>query len=357
MQFSNPSNRLRPDWGRGTSLNPPNRFEPVSFEQDDETERDADVPETIFYKDDSSGILTSNNSPDIPFRYSVNPYRGCEHGCVYCYARPSHEYLGFSSGSDFESRIMIKKNAADLLRKKLSSPSWKPEPVIFSGITDPYQPVEKKLEITRQCLSVLLDFRNPVSIITKNFLVTRDIDVLSELARLNLARVNISVTTLNPKLTDKLEPRTSRPIRRLETIRKLHEAGIPVGVMIAPVIPGLNDHEIPGILKAAAEAGASGSGYIMLRLPYVVKDLFADWLEHHYPDKKNKILSRITDIRQGKLNDSTFGLRMRGSGRYAGQISEMFKISARRYGLERERESLSTKHFIRRIDGQGELFE
>ncbi|MCH8558477.1 MAG: PA0069 family radical SAM protein [Balneolia bacterium] len=354
--FQSASNRLRAERGRGTSINPANRFEPLHFEQDDEFEAEQGKTKTKFLRDDSGSILSSNNSPDIPFSWSLNPYRGCEHGCMYCYARPTHEYLGFSAGLDFESIIMVKENAPELLRKKLSSRSWQAEPVILSGITDPYQPAERRFELTRRCLEVFAEFRNPVSIITKNHLVTRDIDILSEMAAKNLARVNISVTSLDPSITSTLEPRTSRPARRLDAIRKLSEAGIPAGVMTAPIIPGLNDYEIPDILKAASEAGAVRAGYVMLRLPWGVKELFADWLEHHHPDKKDKIMNRVSDIRGGKLNDSTFGSRMKGEGEFAEQVKQMFRIASRRYGLDNTLPPLSTDHFRKVVYGQQELF-
>lgn len=357
MPSTNPSNRLKPDRGRGTSINPPNRFEPVHFVQDDEHEADQSTPGTVYLRDDSGTILTSNNSPDIPFAFSINPYRGCEHGCVYCYARPTHEYLGFSAGSDFESKIMVKENAPELLRRKLMSPSWKPQPIIMSGITDPYQPVEKRLRLTRRCLETLWEFRNPVSIITKNHLVTRDIDILSKMAEKRLVRVAVSITSLDPDLTSILEPRTSRPQRRLEAIRKLSEAGIETAVMTAPVIPALNDHEIPEILKLASEAGAVHAGYVMLRLPWAVKDIFVDWLGHHFPDRKSKILARITDLRGGQLNVSNFGERMSGTGRYAEQVREMFRVSTARHGLNKSKEPLNTALFRRRAYGQADLFE
>ncbi len=351
---SNPCNRLRSVRGRGTSINPPNRFEPVSFEQDDAFESEQGKPKTTFLRDDSDSILSTNDSPDIPFRFSLNPYRGCEHGCMYCYARPSHEYLGYSAGIDFESVIIVKERAPELLRKSLSKTSWKPQTVVMSGITDPYQPAEKKFRITRGCLEVFASFRNPVSIITKNHLITRDIDILSEMARHRLVRVNISLTSLDPSLTATLEPRTSRPERRLDAIRKLTDAGIETGVMTAPVIPGLNDHEIPELLKAASEAGATHAGYVMLRLPWAVKEIFRDWLSHHYPDRRDKILSRVTDIRNGKLNQNDFGTRMKGSGPFAEQVRTLFKVSARRYNLGGERTPLNTECFRR--EGRPDLF-
>src|SRR5699024_1908651 len=287
--------------------NPANRFEGEYLDYDlNEQTGEKPKQETKLIPDHNEGIITQNNSPDIPFEYSLNPYRGCEHGCIYCYARPTHEFLGFSAGLDFESRIMVKYNAAQKLRTKLASPNWRPVPVTMSGVTDPYQPTERKLKITRSCLAVFAEAHNPVSIITKNHLVTRDIDYLSELAKYDASFVTLSVTTLDRELARKMEPRTSQPHRRLDAIKALSDAGIPVGVNVAPVIPGLTDHECTDILKAAGEAGASYACYTILRLPYNVKDLFRNWLEQHFPDRKEKVLSRIRAMRDGKLNDSEF---------------------------------------------------
>lgn len=346
---SNASNRQQAVRGRGTTANPANRFEPVHFVQDDAYEPEQPKVKTRYRRDDSETILATNNSPDIPFTYSLNPYRGCEHGCMYCYARPTHEYLGFSAGLDFESVILVKENAPALLRKAFLRKSWQPQTVVMSGVTDPYQPAEKQFRLTRQCLEVFLEFRNPVSIITKNHLITRDLDLLAKLAEQRLVRVNISLTTLNPRLTDTLEPRTSRPLRRLEAIRKLGEAGIETGVMTAPVIPGINDHEIPALLEAAAEAGATHAGYVMLRLPWAVKEIFSDWLDQHHPDRKQKVLSRVTDIRDGKLYQADFATRMKGSGPFAEQVRTLFTVSAKRFGLNlrRHTEPLNTSAFLR----------
>ncbi|MCC5932943.1 MAG: PA0069 family radical SAM protein [Balneolales bacterium] len=352
---NNPSNRPTAIRGRGTSANPVNRFEPLHFVQDEEYEPHQQKVKTRFLKDDSETILGTNNSPDIPFSYTLNPYRGCEHGCMYCYARPTHEYLGFSAGLDFESVIMVKEKAPQLLRKTFLKKSWQPQTIVMSGVTDPYQPAERHFELTRNCLKVFLAFRNPVSIITKNHLITRDLDLLAELAKERLVRVNISLTTLDPRLTDTLEPRTSRPQRRLEAIRRLTDAGIETGVMTAPVIPGINDHEIPALLEAAAKAGATHAGYVMLRLPWAVKDIFTDWLEQHYPDRSKKVLSRITDIHGGALYNADFANRMKGSGPFADQIRNLFTVSAQRYrlNLRRHSEPLNTKAFLRA--GQQEL--
>jgi DNA repair photolyase len=310
---------------RGAASNPANRFEEIHIEPDADWDPEQDpLPRTRFLRDHSSRVLTTNDSPDVGFDTSINPYRGCEHGCIYCYARPTHEYLGLSAGLDFETRIMVKEDAPRLLREELSSPRWVPRPIALSGVTDPYQPVERRLKLTRACLEVLAEFRNPVAVITKNNLVTRDLDLLSELARCQAVMVNISLTTLDTELRKILEPRTSPPAARLATIRALAEAGIPVGALVAPVIPGLTDHEIPALVAAAAEAGAKFADHALLRLPYAVAPLFEQWLTQHLPSKKEKILNRIRAMRGGKLNDSRFGVRMRGEGIFADQMDAMF---------------------------------
>ncbi len=310
---------------------------------------------TQYFRDGTKTIIARNNSPDVGFETSLNPYRGCEHGCIYCYARPTHEYLGFSAGLDFESRIMVKMDAPRLLEDELSSPKWQPQTLVMSGVTDPYQPVERKLEITRGCLRVLAKFRNPVAIITKNRLVTRDLDLLGQLAAHDAVAVNISITSLDPDLQRILEPRTSSPKARLETIAELRAAGIPVGVMSAPIIPGLTDHEVPAILKAAGEAGAQFAGYTIVRLPLAVAPLFEHWLDEHFPDRKEKILGRIRHLRGGeKLNSTQFHKRMSGDGIFAEQIGQMFEIACRRAGMN-ARPKLSTANF-RRPNEQLTLF-
>jgi DNA repair photolyase len=292
--------------GRGASWSPANRFEKlhvdinefdaVDFDPEDEGKP---LPKTEYFRDGTKSIITHNNSPDVGFESSINPYRGCEHGCIYCYARPTHEFLGFSAGLDFERKIMVKMDGPRLLTDELSSPKWKPQVLVMSGVTDPYQPIERKLEITRGCLEVLVRFRNPVAFITKNRLVTRDIDLLQDLAKDRAAAVNISVTSLDPNLQRVLEPRTSPPQARLETISTLRDAGIPVGVMVAPIIPGLTDHEVPAIVDACAKAGAQFAGYTVVRLPWAIAPLFEHWLEEHFPDRKEKVLGRIRDVRGG----------------------------------------------------------
>ncbi len=339
--------------GRGAGSNTPNRFETIHVSAElDESFVDPEGPQpspkrTQYLKDHSRTILTTNNSPDIPFDASINPYRGCEHGCIYCYARPTHEYLGFSGGLDFESKILVKENAPELLREKLLSKSWKPIPISISGVTDCYQPIERKLKLTRRCIEVLREFQNPFTMITKNHLITRDIDLLSEMAELNAVGAMISVTTLDNDLCSVMEPRTSRPQYRLQAIEELSKAGIPVGVMVAPVIPGLTDHEMPSILDAAAQAGAKHAAFVPVRLPHSVLPLFTEWLETHFPDRKEKVLNRIMSMRDGKLNDPDFGSRMRGSGVFADQLRGMFKLYSRKYGLNQEELELSTAHFQR----------
>jgi DNA repair photolyase len=333
---------------RGAPENPANRFEKIHLEPDEDWNPDDDVlPRTQFLVDRSKTAIAYNESPDIGFNASLNPYRGCEHGCIYCYARPTHEYLGFSSGLDFETKIMVKLNAPELLRDELASPKWKPQVLVMSGVTDCYQPVERKLKITRRCLETLLEFRNPVAMITKNFLVTRDVDVLSELAKHQCASVCLSITTLDPDLRKVMEPRTSPPQARLNAIRKLAEAKIPVSVNVAPIIPGLTDHEMPAILKAAYDAGATAAGFTVVRLPYANAPLFEKWLETHFPDRKEKVLNRIKSLRGGKLYDAQWGKRMRGEGIFAEQIATMFEVARRKTGFTDDRRELSTAGFRR----------
>ncbi len=335
---------------RGATVNPRNRFERLEVAIDEEFEEHN--PDTQYLHDASQSIIAYNDSPDVGFNASLNAYRGCEHGCSYCYARPFHEYLGFSAGIDFETRIMVKTAAPELLRRELASPKWKPQVLAMSGVTDCYQPVERRLQITRRCLQVLAEFRNPVGIITKNHLVTRDIDYLSELASFDAATVYLSITSLDSGLARRLEPRASLPRHRLDAIAKLTAAGIPVGVNIAPVIPGLNEHEIPQILAAARQAGAVSAGYVLLRLPYGVKDIFSAWLERHIPEAKDKILNRVRDLRGGALNVSRFGSRMRGEGEMARQINQLFHITAAREGFDDKLAPTITAAHFRNPAGQ-----
>lgn len=337
--------------GRGASSNTTNRYDTLKYEP---TEEDFDnyceeksVLRTEVFKDSSRTIISENNSPDLGMRFTVNAYRGCEHGCAYCYARPTHEYLGYSAGLDFESKIFIKEKAPELLREALMKKSWKPEVIAMSGITDCYQPLERKFELTRGCLKVLAEFKNPVSMITKNHLIVRDLDIFTEMVKYNGILIFLSVTTLDADLGQVLEPRTSHPLSRLKAIETLAKAGIPVGVNVAPSIPGLTDHEMPKILKAASEAGAKFAGYTPLRLPSSVAPLFQEWLEVHRPLKAQKVLNSIKDIRGGNLNDPRFGSRMKGEGPRADQMEQMFKLYSRKYNLNNETAQLSIEHFKR----------
>jgi DNA repair photolyase len=339
--------------GRGAARDLPNRFEKLALDLDpDVVQAEAEGealpnPKTVFLDDHSESIIVHNKSPDIGFGAGINPYRGCEHGCAYCYARPYHEYLGFSAGLEFETKIMVKRRAGELLHRELSNPRWKPEALAMSGVTDCYQPAERHFRITRSCLEVLAEFRNPVSIITKNFLVTRDLDLLKELASFDAVHVFVSITTLNPELAAKMEPRASRPSHRLRAVEMLAKAGVPVGVMVAPIIPGLNDREIPAVLEAAKAAGATEAGYTMLRLPYGVKDVFREWLELNFPEKLDRILGTVRAVRGGKLNVSEFGTRMRGEGPYAEQVRQMFHVFRERLGFGARMKPLRTEHFRR----------
>lgn len=320
--------------GRGVGWNPPVRFERVWLEPDGWDE-DEVPPRTELLRDATRSILAFNDSPDVGFDVGINPYRGCSHGCAYCYARPTHEYLGFSAGLDFETRILVKERAPALLRKALSSKSWVPRLIGLSGNTDAYQPAERRLGLTRACLEVIGEFRNPVGIVTKSHLVTRDIDLLSGLAEHRAAAVVLSVTTLDRKLQRAMEPRAATPARRLDAIRRLSGAGVPVGVNVAPIIPGLTDQELPSILEAAAEAGASFASYIVLRLPHGVKSMFETWLEQHVPLKRDKVLNRVREMRGGKLYDARFSVRGRGEGPWAEQIRSLFRVTRARLGLDR----------------------
>jgi DNA repair photolyase len=340
--------------GRAAATNPTNRFESLHVEAEEPLPGRV---RTLYLRDDSRSVLSRNDSPDVPFDVSLNPYRGCEHGCIYCYARPTHEYLGLSAGLDFESRILVKEDAPQLLRRALGEASWRPQPIGLSGVTDPYQPVERRLRITRGCLEVLAETRNPVMLLTKNALIERDVDLLAELAGHQAVSVAISITTLDVDLMRRMEPRTAHPRRRLETITRLSEAGIPVGVLMAPIVPAITDHEIPELLEATAEAGALFAGYTVLRLPGAVDALFSDWLEENFPDRKDKVLHRLEAMRGGKHNEVRFGDRMRGRGTWADQIRTLFETSRRRVGLARRGVDLSVDGFRRPEGRQRRLFE
>jgi DNA repair photolyase len=344
--------------GRGTGLNPSGRFERLAVEPEQEAAAD-DCPRTVateFFRDASRTVINRNDSPDIPYTFSLNPYRGCEHGCIYCYARPYHEYLGFSAGLDFETKILVKDDAPELLRRELGARNWRAEPIAFSGVTDPYQPVERRLRITRRCLEVLADCRQPVSLITKSGLVARDADVLAELAHESAAHVTITITTLDEALRRSLEPRAASAGVRLASIAALARAGVPVGVMVSPVIPGLTDHEIPRILEAAAEAGAAFAGFTMVRFPHGVGPLFEAWLDAHAPGSRAKVLGRIRDVRGGGLTDSCFGSRMRGDGPLADLAASLFHVSRERVGLADSAPPLSGASF-RHLARPGTLFD
>ncbi len=334
--------------GRGTASNESGRFESYSRDEFDDgwdIPLETVKPKTVLQEDNSRSVLVYNQSPDLPFDRSVNPYRGCEHGCIYCYARPSHAYLGLSPGLDFETRLFYKPDAAELLENALRKPGYQPKPIVLGANTDAYQPADRKLAITRSILEVLKAYQHPVSIITKSALVERDIDILAELAKNNLVSVVISITTLDKQLARGLEPRAAAPQRRLQTIRQLHAAGIPVSLLMAPVIPVLTDHEMEQIVTAAANAGASAAGWILLRLPLEVSDLFQQWLEDHYPLKAKHVMEQIRRARDGKLNDSQFGSRMTGSGDYANLLSQRFKLIRKRLSLEPRQLELDCDRF------------
>jgi len=341
--------------GRGTAENPENRYERIHIDADADAGMDGDPTPTVFYRDTSRSVLAENDSPDVPFRFSLNPYRGCEHGCIYCYARPTHEYLSFSAGLDFERRIMVKHDAPELLRQTLRSPRWLPQVVSLSGNTDCYQPAERHLRLTRRCLEVFGEFRNPVGVVTKSALVARDVDVLKALAADGVAHVFLSVTSLDGELARRMEPRAARPDRRLDAVRVLSEAGVPVGVLIAPVIPGLNDEEIPRILQAAAAVGARTASWVLLRLPKPVDQLFAAWLTEHFPARRERVLGRIRECREGRVSDARFGTRMRGEGVYAEHIAALFRTAARRYGLDQPLPPLNIAAFRRPPRGGDQL--
>ena len=341
----------RPIVGRSAQRTLPNRFERITLEPTGDPRDDEGVDggtrrvPTQFLPDRTRSIIAENDSPDVPFRYSVNPYRGCEHGCAYCYARPSHELLGMDAGLDFETKILVKHDAAAVLRQDLNRADWKGEHIAVSGITDCYQPAERQWKLTRQCLQVFHEARQPYSIVTKNALVVRDLDTIQSMAAEGCAQVNVSITTLDENLARTLEPRTSTPSARIRAITQLSTAEVPVRVLVAPVIPGLNDQEIPAILKAAHAAGADAAGFVLLRLPLTVRPVFEEWLARTLPLQRDRILGLIRSTRQGRLNDSRFGSRMRGEGAYAEQIGQTFHVFAQRLGLDRPLPELNRSQF------------
>ncbi len=341
---------------RGTDLEITNRFETVNYSAFDDgwnsELEELPVVQTHFYPDNAKSILYKNDSPDIGMAYSLNMYRGCEHGCAYCRARPYHEYLGFNAGIDFESKIMVKHDAPQLLRKAFDHPKWEPQPIMMSGNTDCYQPAERKYKLTRQLLEVFLEYRNPVSILTKNALILRDLDLLKELALMNLVSTLISITSLDPRLRSALEPRTSTAGMKFKAMEELAKADIPTGVMVGPIIPGLNDNEVPNILKRSADAGASYVAHTILRLPYAVKPIFIDWLEKNVPEKSKRVITRIQMIRGGQLNDANFGTRMTGTGGYADYMHNLVHTLSIKYNIYGHRTPLDTSLFKR----SGQLF-
>ena len=343
--------RVRPERSRGRSagINPSGRFEPVSRHGfDDGWNSIEDLPpfKTEVQVEKPRTIITRNDSPDISFDRSINPYRGCEHGCVYCFARPTHSYMGLSPGLDFESKLFAKPDAARLLDRELSKPGYQPRTIAIGTNTDPYQPVERQWRIMREVLEVLEARGHPVGIVTKSALVVRDIDILARMAERGLAKVALSVTTMDRMLARTMEPRASTPTKRLEAIRQLSDAGIPASVMVAPIVPGLNDQEMERILDSAYAAGAREAGYVLLRLPLEVAPIFKDWLLRHYPDRYRHVMSLIRSMRDGKDYDSEWGKRMKGSGPYAWQIGRRFELAAKRLGLNTERRRLRTDHFV-----------
>jgi DNA repair photolyase len=343
--------------GRGSAENPPPRFERISYEPDADAPPEEAGPPTQFLRDTARSIIAYNDSPDVGFAASINPYRGCEHGCAYCYARPNHEYLGFSAGLDFETKIVVKEDAPELLRRELAAPGWRPQTIALSGVTDPYQPGERHFRLTRRCLEVLAEFRNPVGIVTKSQLVTRDVDVLAELARHEAVGVFISLTTLDPELALRMEPRATQPAGRLAAMEILVRAGVPVGVMTAPVIPGLTDHELPALLAAAAAAGARFAGYVPLRLPHGVGPLFEAWLARHFPARQRRVMSRVRLLRGGRVNDSRFGSRMRGEGPVAEAVRKLFHLGCQKAGIRPGAPTLQTGAFRNPAHSQRTLFD
>jgi DNA repair photolyase len=341
----------KPLKGRGALSNPPGRFERQDIEEVHDGWYEEEQPDSIattVEPDRARAIISRNDSPDIPFEQSINPYRGCEHGCIYCYARPSHAYMGLSAGIDFETRLFYKADAGKVLEEELAQPRYVCKPITIGANTDPYQPVEREMRVTREVLEVLARTRHPASIITKSSLILRDLDLLADMARDGLMSVAISITTLSAETKRSLEPRTASPQARLRALRELNAAGIPAGVMVAPVIPAITDHEMEAILEAAAAGGARWAGYILVRLPYEIKDLFRDWLVEHFPDRAARVMSLIQDMRGGRDYDSTFGTRMRGTGPVAELLRNRFKIACKRLNLNSGgRETSPNTHLFR----------
>ncbi|WP_162054202.1 PA0069 family radical SAM protein [Pontibacter pamirensis] len=345
--------------GRGAQLNPANPYlkqEYVSEHVEGLDEPMLSNSSTEFFKEYPKKIVNKVDSPDLGLSYSLNPYQGCEHGCIYCYARNTHQYWGYGAGLDFERKIIVKENAPEILAKQLENKNWQVMPIMLAGNTDCYQPIEAKKQLTRQILEVLLQYRHPVSIITKNALILRDLDLLQELNKLDLVHVNISITTLDEKLRQKLEPRTATAAKRLEVVRQLSAAGLPVNVMVAPVIPGLNDSEIPQIIRQAAAAGACNAAYTIVRLNGNIGPIFEDWIREAFPDKAEKVLRQIADCHGGQLSDSRFGTRMRGEGKFAEAIANLFRMSKQKYMQHRSTKPYNYSHFCTRSGKQLDLF-
>ena len=341
---------LLPDLhGRGARTNASGRYERYAREAYDDGWAGDEVVrlETIVTPERAKSIISRKQSPDISFDQSINPYRGCEHGCVYCYARPNHAYVGLSPGLDFETKLFVKANAAELLEKELAAPSYRPKTIMLGGVTDIYQPIERGYGITRSLLEVMLHWRHPVALITKSQLVIRDIDVLEQLAARGLAKAALSVTTMDRRISRVMEPRAAAPHRRIEAIRRLADAGIPTTVMVAPIIPGINDNEIETILEEAAKAGASAAGYVVLRLPLEIKDLFREWLNQRFPDRATRVMSLVRQMRGGRDYDPEWGKRQKGEGPYARMIADRFTRAARKFGLDRPRLALDHTQFRR----------
>jgi DNA repair photolyase len=342
--------------GRGAADNPRGRFEKLERDRHEDGQIES-RPKTVITLQQARSIISHNDSPDLPFRQSINPYQGCEHGCIYCYARPSHAYLGLSPGLDFETRLFAKANAAELLREELSRPGYRCELISLGANTDPYQPAEREQRITRSILEVLGEFRHPVGIVTKGSLIERDLDLLEPMAAEGLVQVFVSIGTLDGEIARTLEPRAAAPYRRVETLRRLAARGVPCGVFVAPIIPFLNDKDMEAVLEAAAEAGARTASFTLLRLPWEVKDLFKGWLEQHYPLKAAHVMARIRDMRGGRENDPEFGSRMRGEGKFAELLRSRFDVACKRLGLNADKRAvIETGRFRRPGARQGSLF-
>ena len=355
----NQSANNRFDKGRGAQFNPKNRFlknEYVTEHPEAVDDWEAEVRKTQYIFDDSKTLVNTVTSPDVGMMYSANPYQGCEHGCIYCYARNSHEYWGYSAGLDFESRIVVKKNAPALLRKFFENKNWQPAPISLSGNTDCYQPIERKMRITRQLLEICLEFRNPVGILSKNALVLRDMDIITELSKMNLVRVFSSITSLDEDLRLKMEPRTASYRSRLKVIETLSKAGVPTGIMNAPIVPGLNDNHIHDVIKAASEAGAKWAGYTVVRLNGAIGPIFHDWLYKAFPDRADKVWNMICACHEGHVNDSRWGNRIVGDGKYAELIKNQFKLYCKKYGMNETKMEYNTSDFRRVKNQQLPLF-